>query len=74
MLRSTGRILVSRSSTVRAPSRAHLVQATGSLPILLRSFVCSGSRCLRAVFERECLDNSSKSINDLYAPVFPSVE
>ena len=57
-----------------SPSRPHLVQATGSLPTLLRSFVGSGSRGLRAVFERECLNNSSEFINDFYAPVLPFLE
>jgi hypothetical protein len=54
--------------------RPRLVQASASLPTLLRSFVGTGGRCLRAVRERECLNNSSEFINDLYAPAFPSLE
>ena len=50
------------------------MQATGSLPILLRSFVGTGSRCPGAVLKGERLNDSSEFINDLYAPVFPSLE
>lgn len=57
-----------------SPSRPRLMQAIGSLPIWLRSFVGIGSRCLGAVLKRERLNDSPEFINDLYAPVFPSLE
>ena len=54
--------------------RPRLVQASASLPTLLRSFGGTGGRCLRAVRKRECLNNSSEFVNDLYPPAFPSLE
>ena len=51
--------------------RPRLVQASASLPTLLRSFGGTGGRCSRAVLERECLNDSSEFINDLDAPACP---